>query len=655
MREHKRQAKAQSTFDYLVLTGVVLIVIIPLLFISTGKLASLGESQLTESIQSLKGGIISVNSLGYGATNQVIIRIPKGIEEAVVSGNFIYFTINGEKVDIRVPAQVAGYLPIEEGLHHVNIFNNGSHVIFFKCGNNITEVTEQCDTDDDALCKPSLGCVQPGHPGQCNCACEINDDCATKNCIKKPSETKGYCAPCSTDKQCGPGNKCVLGVCKPDPCAKCSASEICCGSACCNATTEYCDKNVCKPIPKCSKPEDCLTYGKRTCVGGKCLPCTLDSQCKPADKCDTRTGECKPKIPRFPPQCMNGKIEGNETCEFNTTSKSLIAPCKAPLVCHPDHCVCVPRGRDYCGDGKVQKPEYCDDGLNNGRYIGPSSSCGVGPRSAPLVCTKGCACQYAGDFCGDGRLSPIPGREQCDPGNGTIWGGNSTLPGNYSYNLTNSTNRSKMTSGVPCALPYEYCTHWCTCRPKFPGKENGYCGDGKYRPGFEECDPSAGVFCPWGMKCLADCSCQGRGPPPIPGPGGGPGPGAPGPASPGGNPKKGCREIPVCEDVYTCAGDCKDPKEECLDFGDAGCDCGEKKECDGFPELSCREDADCGPNRYCGTNNCCAPTTPRNRCAPSKPCKSDSECTPGYCRKDGCCSGTSTRTTSDSSSSSRPD
>lgn len=52
----------------------------------------------------------------------------------------------------------------------------------------------------------------------------------------------------------------------------------------------------------------------------------------------------------------------------------------------------------YCGDGLVQAPEQCDDGLNDG-----------GPHSCLLDCSA------PARWCGDGLIHPALG-EQCDPG-----------------------------------------------------------------------------------------------------------------------------------------------------------------------------------------------------------------------------------------------
>ncbi|MBN2577341.1 MAG: hypothetical protein JXP73_22450, partial [Deltaproteobacteria bacterium] len=67
----------------------------------------------------------------------------------------------------------------------------------------------------------------------------------------------------------------------------------------------------------------------------------------------------------------------------------------------------------YCGDGIVNGPEECDDGVNTTRY---------GPLTA---CAPGC---HKPHYCGDGFLDTLFG-EQCDDGpanSDTAYGGCTT-------------------------------------------------------------------------------------------------------------------------------------------------------------------------------------------------------------------------------------
>src|SRR5690606_2742864 len=90
----------------------------------------------------------------------------------------------------------------------------------------------------------------------------------------------------------------------------------------------------------------------------------------------------------------------------------------------------------YCGDGKRNGPELCDDGVNNGTM---ASNCNTNCEFEP--------------FCGDGLVTMA---EQCDYGE-------------FAY------------SGTPANAPYGSCTNGCELGPR--------CGDGTLQSiDGEECD-----------------------------------------------------------------------------------------------------------------------------------------------------------------------
>lgn len=471
MGKDNRFKRAQSTTDYLILTAVILAVIIPLLFISTSNLRSVGVSQLTEALESIENGIVTVNSLGYGAAKRVIIWVPKGVTRSQVGAgkdstkNELYFIVVGQIVYTKVPAAVAGNLPINEGLHHINLFNNGTHVLIYECGNGIVEAWEQCDFKDpsktgkgsNVVKKPGYPprccdvCYPPGHDKECLCWCENDKNCPPGSIctpVDPYDPKKGkYCesVPYKTIKNCaapGPYNRLVYACL--DDCAINKGSEWYCDTAKCkcerkkkvncpdpnfNSATqicndvnkcpigEICDLNSCLCVPSKSKGpkkimESCDdpthyvgTYmfdpTKAICVDNCPRFWTCDA--KGTCKCSVQLGICGNKI-----------LETGEDCEEDFY-------CKSTERCGLD-CKCY-TGIGKCGNGILDsKFEECDP---------------PGKRNAAgtMVCNKACRWQRPGTICGDGWID-IP-FEQCDPKSKAVNNG--------------------------CPITHPICTPWCTC------------------------------------------------------------------------------------------------------------------------------------------------------------------------------------------------
>jgi fibro-slime domain-containing protein len=226
----------------------------------------------------------------------------------------------------------------------------------------------------------------------------------------------------------------------------------------------------------------------------------------------------------------------------------------------PRSCTTACKLGAYCGDGKTNGPELCDDGAENGRNYGPDScsldcrpgpKCGDGTRNGPEECdegpTGGATCDASCHFlprCGDGLVSAA---EACDFGpfasndyggctKACTWGprcgdGNTNSPyeecdlgadkntGAYggcsstcSYAPRCGDAKIQSESAEQCDNgfnqdAYEYYAGACS-----PGcKRPEYCGDSKLAKGYELCDDGTGnndsaydgctTKCEWGPYC----------------------------------------------------------------------------------------------------------------------------------------------------------
>ncbi|MBS3145155.1 hypothetical protein J4208_06245 [Candidatus Woesearchaeota archaeon] len=231
----------QSTFDYLILTVVILIVIVPLLFFSTTRIDTNRVAELQDTLNALQEGIAQVNNLGFGTSSVVIVRIPKGVTEQKVGitsfssstlpgqPGLLQYRVAGNDLHVQVLADVEGILPLNEGLHYIQLFNNGTHVLLYECGNNRREAFEQCDGTESSACGTILACAEPSHPQACSCFCFSHQDCRASTGLC--DLTKNVCVPCSTNSQCelanpGEGKVCLSGQCI-DPTLECTTNTDC--------------------------------------------------------------------------------------------------------------------------------------------------------------------------------------------------------------------------------------------------------------------------------------------------------------------------------------------------------------------------------------------------------------------------------------------
>jgi fibro-slime domain-containing protein len=296
------------------------------------------------------------------------------------------------------------------------------------------------------------------------------------------------------------GEQCDDGVENGATGDKCSATcKLLCGDGVIEAGEE-CDRGSANNTggyggcnPNCTLAPYCgdgVQNGSEQCDDGKndgsygtCNPnCTLAPYCgddvvqNPPETCDQGmansataygmnlcTNRCTPA-----PYCGDKAVEGQfgETCDDGVNSG-------LPGSCTPDCKSFVPL--TSCGDGKVEAPEQCDDGADNGTA---SSTCDI-------------HCHLK---CGNGFKDP---GEQCDNGvnNGSYGTCNSncTLAGYCGDGIKNgpeSCDNGSMNVPIATAYGSGVCTTACTFAP--------YCGDGRVESQFgEQCDgtPECGAQC----------------------------------------------------------------------------------------------------------------------------------------------------------------
>ncbi len=171
-----------------------------------------------------------------------------------------------------------------------------------------------------------------------------------------------------------------------------------------------------------------LTLGNFNAPNSVCVPDCGDGVVTPPEVCDDSVndgayGSCLPGCRGFAPFCGDGmpQAEFGEACDLTTPLNN-----GAYGGCNED-CTLAP----FCGDGEVNGPEVCDDGVNDGAYGGCAPGClGLGPFCGDGVVQDGEACDLGrdnnvgsyngcnadctlGPFCGDGI---VQANEECDDG-----------------------------------------------------------------------------------------------------------------------------------------------------------------------------------------------------------------------------------------------
>ncbi len=373
---------AQTAFQYIILLGIVLAIIIPYFNLGTQKVSVIRTNQVVDALKTVKNGVSSVVNLGPADRTKVVVYIPSGVTNASVTDYAINVDIAQQTFTEDFSSKIAGNFPINEGLHYLNLFYNGSYVIMSECGNNVREGSEQCDGTARSSCvgPPPFnfpyGCWPPGSSYtddtgksvSIECTCKCAEPFQSDQCLK----LKGpICKQGGGNKYCGP----------------------------CSSNTE------CQPI---------VPGG--VCVDGKCGPCNRDDQCDPGNYCNQALGTCTSS------SCGDGYVNqrAGEQCDCgldgvcDTNEKGT---CIEDQTCNPTTCQCENPGTELCGNEIVDVGEQCDYGTDcsDGKCNSDLDPCN--PKCKWSVCGDN-VMTYPypnGDQNGDGYGGDLPGVvEECD-------------------------------------------------------------------------------------------------------------------------------------------------------------------------------------------------------------------------------------------------
>ncbi len=359
MPQRKLAERSQSAIDYLLLTGVITILVIPVFYAAMSRLDSMRETQVSDATQTLKETADTlISHLRNGSATREIIQLPKGIQSFMMTKKILVVYIKDEPISVEFEREIAGTFPVSEGRHYVNMYNNGTSIILYECGNNQREAFEQCDRTSADNCGTGV-CTSPALDlNGCKCACTSYADCPYgTTCINNICQASEWfcgngiqegseeCDDGNQDKadQC---NQCILTSCQDgtrqnpngygefEECdtdgAVCGAGGVCLPDCTCTGgASGTCGDNVADP----SLGEECDGTDDYACPGLCQADCTCQANLCPAElisywPLDDAQGtsaydasDGNPGTLRGSPQWVNGQV--NAALQFDGSSATI--------------------------------------------------------------------------------------------------------------------------------------------------------------------------------------------------------------------------------------------------------------------------------------------------------------------------------------------
>lgn len=427
-------------------------------------------------------------------------------------------------------------------------------------------------------------CQRQAAGNRCLQACDINGCCplgtscqvlgGQKQCV--PDSNACADVACQSDTECGPGEECNNGTCRPKPvtpsaklCKQCTQDSDCGAGATCRDYPDgkYCTQ-PCVADNFCPTGYSCQLVGNtRQCIadGGECK-CQADTDCYTGFTCQSdicqRAGGGK-----YNDSCENNrKCAQGFQCLTTNSGKVCYKPCKGtnPVGEHGNNC---------SSDGRCNNGARC-----------------YGVRGVGYICLQACSsdssCTYGGACTDRGtNLCTCDKDEDCKRGN--------------------YCNKSKLSSWGVCS-PQSNNTNECdqgyTCQ--YIGGTSNYCLPAPTQRSGEECGGvqrcQEGMFCArtsgGGNVCIRSCSndntCSKEG----------------GSCQRSGNTQFcGCNNGEICAPGYVC---------KAISSNNKVCTPG-----------TCTEDNDCGARGVCDAGTC----KEKPECTKNEDCLVDQACQAGKC------------------------
>ena len=331
---------------------------------------------------------------------------------------------------------------------------------------------------------------------------------------------------CILSSQCGSGNKCDKGYCRPYVSCKVKGKKLPLNSYCLSPPLGSNAYGVCGNSgycqAECQKDKDC----KRSKNGdlcniqyGRCADCIKDSsnskyKCKNPEETCNDYGECV--APTCIPQCFNKPCGSDNGCGNGGVCKEGSGCTINPIGCGltnnancPDGKICIDKNRDGRGDSCVDRDQTNtpsgvpdQDGLMTTTVCTPFmillALCGASPTDEPppgyKICdlnkkAKSATCKLDAECgsTGGGVFNPLPDVNFCDETSKSCKSPNVLCPVNEDAKgnicCPGSSGCEVSTLGLP------YCTKKDGCKKG----DEGYCADDLCCSEKEECKKGYGA------------------------------------------------------------------------------------------------------------------------------------------------------------------
>src|SRR3989344_624390 len=164
--------KAQASFEYIILIGIMLTLVIPVFYYAvTTSSENIKQHQAQDVVESLRKAADEVYALGPGSKRFVLVQMPATADSLTINANEIVLrmTTFGDSSDIVAvtKAPLTGYVPIVRGNYRIRVEHLNSSIVLIGDGND-TGVPQISWTGPTSLaCNPITLRVTTSEPSQC--------------------------------------------------------------------------------------------------------------------------------------------------------------------------------------------------------------------------------------------------------------------------------------------------------------------------------------------------------------------------------------------------------------------------------------------------------------------------------------------------------
>ncbi|MBW3017230.1 hypothetical protein KY316_02565 [Candidatus Woesearchaeota archaeon] len=132
----KRESRAQSSMEYLLLTSFILgVVLVLIVLFQTYSQETLDNIRMTQADQIARKIVDSAEKVYYlGEPSKITIKahMPSNVKSITIGNNEIFFVLSTSQGDNEIGyvtnINISGSLPVNEGIYEISVESKGSYV-----------------------------------------------------------------------------------------------------------------------------------------------------------------------------------------------------------------------------------------------------------------------------------------------------------------------------------------------------------------------------------------------------------------------------------------------------------------------------------------------------------------------------------------------